>query len=126
MGRGKQINQKCVDCANYTKTDAGYHQRDLLRKAFFKNKPSCWVKSCSRKRSYYRNLEENRKKQREAHRYIKYCGNYCALCQSEGNLEVHHVKPQSKGGEDSWTNVITLCSECHSLISKYYSAVGWH
>lgn len=110
----KPISKKCLECSK------------LPRKAVRANHPECWVLSkCSRKRSYYSNLEINRKKQLSYHRYRKYCGQSCGLCGSGENLEVHHIKPQSRGGEDSWTNTITLCHDCHLIITKYYRAVGW-
>ena len=110
----KPISKRCLKCSKVELPE--------LRLKL----PSCYKESsCSRKRSYYRNLQENRDKQLAYHRYRKFCGETCALCQSGFNLEVHHIKPQSRGGEDSWTNTLTLCHDCHMTITKYYRAVGW-
>lgn len=34
-------------------------------------------------------------------------------CSSVTNLEVHHMRPLSKGGRTIDANLITLCSKCH-------------
>lgn len=38
----------------------------------------------------------------------------CMECKSEVKLHVHHIKPISKGGEDTEGNLITLCNDCHA------------
>jgi len=37
----------------------------------------------------------------------------CQSCGSMSNLEVHHRKFRSQGGDDSEVNLITLCIDCH-------------
>jgi 5-methylcytosine-specific restriction endonuclease McrA len=37
----------------------------------------------------------------------------CQDCGSAKMLEVHHVKPRSKLGDDASDNLITLCVDCH-------------
>ena len=40
-------------------------------------------------------------------------------CQAYGamsGLQVHHIERRSRLGEDSESNLITLCSECHRAI----------
>lgn len=46
---------------------------------------------------------------------------YCCFCLSyEGrDIEVHHIVPKAKGGEDAVDNVIPLCFKCHSEIGSY-------
>jgi len=34
-------------------------------------------------------------------------------CTSGYDIEVHHIRPLSKGGEDAYWNVISLCYKCH-------------
>ena len=34
-------------------------------------------------------------------------------CRSTSFLEVHHIKPRSRGGDNREENLITLCSSCH-------------
>jgi HNH endonuclease len=42
-------------------------------------------------------------------------GNQCVRCGRTEKLSVHHlVKPQH-GGDDSFANLVTLCSRCHGL-----------
>ena len=38
----------------------------------------------------------------------------CVICQ-EPFVEVHHIIPQSEGGEDTIENAAPLCSRCHDL-----------
>jgi 5-methylcytosine-specific restriction endonuclease McrA len=38
----------------------------------------------------------------------------CQICGSSENLQVHHLRPRSKLGNDSIQNLITLCSCCHA------------
>jgi len=37
----------------------------------------------------------------------------CSAKKASKNLEVHHVKPQSQGGDDFLTNLVCLCISCH-------------
>jgi len=38
----------------------------------------------------------------------------CQNCGCLENLEVHHKKLRSQGGDDSELNLMTLCNSCHS------------
>lgn len=46
----------------------------------------------------------------------------CCNCQSEGGpygdteLHAHHIVPKSEGGSDRFTNLVTLCADCHSRV----------
>jgi 5-methylcytosine-specific restriction endonuclease McrA len=40
----------------------------------------------------------------------------CQVCGARSNLEVHHKKFRSQGGDDSENNLITLCGRCHEII----------
>lgn len=43
-------------------------------------------------------------------------GYKCQCCGKKNcRLEVHHLLPRSRGGSDKLANLITLCSDCHSL-----------
>lgn len=46
-------------------------------------------------------------KQRDGYR-CRYCGS------SGGILHVHHITSLSKGGSNNYSNLITLCEECHA------------
>lgn len=39
--------------------------------------------------------------------------NKCAYCESEENLTIDHVIPQSKGGTDTTKNVVCSCHSCN-------------
>jgi len=50
----------------------------------------------------------------------------CQKCGSSENLEIHHVVPP-KGDRDlfyNFSNLIVLCSNCHSKITAYQNGVG--
>ena len=36
------------------------------------------------------------------------------LCGSHRNLEVYHIRCRSRGGDDSDSNLLTLCHGCHA------------
>ena len=38
----------------------------------------------------------------------------CQYCGSTQNLTIDHVIPKSKGGEDSWENLVTACIKCNN------------
>lgn len=40
-------------------------------------------------------------------------GYKCQICGGTDRLEVHHIKPQAKGGKHFPANLITLCLDCH-------------
>jgi 5-methylcytosine-specific restriction endonuclease McrA len=37
----------------------------------------------------------------------------CAYCDSQKNLTIDHILPKSRGGDNSWTNLITCCRNCN-------------
>jgi|SRR6185437_1282996 len=38
---------------------------------------------------------------------------YCAQTYRASNLEVEHILPKSRGGKDTWTNLVTACHACN-------------
>ena len=38
----------------------------------------------------------------------------CQLCGSYQHLQIHHLCPRSKGGDNSEANLLTLCRDCHA------------
>jgi 5-methylcytosine-specific restriction endonuclease McrA len=40
----------------------------------------------------------------------------CQECGALENLQVHHLKPRSRLGDDAVTNLVTLCAVCHGKI----------
>jgi len=47
----------------------------------------------------------------------------CVLPESNGSywkqIELHHVIPRSRGGDDVPANIVPLCRYCHGLVSAY-------
>jgi 5-methylcytosine-specific restriction endonuclease McrA len=37
----------------------------------------------------------------------------CQYCGSTKNLTLDHVLPRSRGGDSSWTNLLTACARCN-------------
>jgi 5-methylcytosine-specific restriction endonuclease McrA len=37
----------------------------------------------------------------------------CQYCRSEKNLTIDHVIPRSRGGQDTWENLVACCSKCN-------------
>lgn len=51
----------------------------------------------------------------------------CGICLNQFNhseLEIHHIRPKSKGGSNCRTNLIAVCHDCHRLIHKPYSGLN--
>jgi 5-methylcytosine-specific restriction endonuclease McrA len=47
---------------------------------------------------------------------------YCGKVHSHKALTIDHVMPKSKGGKNSWDNLVTACKPCnHSKKNKSYS-----
>jgi len=42
----------------------------------------------------------------------------CQFCGVMSNLEVHHKQFRSQAGDDSASNLITLCNRCHTLAHR--------
>jgi CRISPR/Cas system Type II protein with McrA/HNH and RuvC-like nuclease domain len=53
------------------------------------------------------NLKVNRK------RIFKRDKSTCQYCGSKKNLTIDHVIPRSRGGGNTWTNLVTCCSRCN-------------
>ena len=43
---------------------------------------------------------------------------FCIICGTNKNLEDHHIKPVSRGGDNHQHNFITLCEEHHEMIHQ--------
>jgi hypothetical protein len=43
----------------------------------------------------------------------KFCCAYCGSIFGSANLSRDHIVPRSRGGEDSWGNVVTSCKRCN-------------
>jgi hypothetical protein len=47
------------------------------------------------------------------HRVFKRDNNECVYCSSKKDLTIDHVIPRSKGGKNTWDNLVTCCSKCN-------------
>ncbi|MDY7031709.1 MAG: HNH endonuclease [Thermodesulfobacteriota bacterium] len=58
-----------------------------------------------------------------AERALLECGRYCCLCHKFRGfkMELHHIVPKEKGGEDTYENCIPLCLDCHAEVRAYDS-----
>ena len=54
-----------------------------------------------------KSLKVNRK------RIFKRDRSMCQYCGSKKNLTIDHVIPRSRGGGNTWTNLVTCCSPCN-------------
>jgi len=46
-------------------------------------------------------------------RIYKRDNNECVYCGNKKHLTIDHVLPRSRGGKNSWTNLVTCCSPCN-------------
>jgi len=48
-------------------------------------------------------------------------GRCCCICHKfcGVRIETHHIRPVSKGGDDSFENCIPLCFDCHAEVEHY-------
>jgi len=44
---------------------------------------------------------------------MKRDGNACQYCGIKSDLTLDHVLPKSRGGRDSWENLVTACNHCN-------------
>lgn len=49
------------------------------------------------------------------HRLFKRDGYQCTYCGNKKNLTIDHIIPKSRGGQNSWLNLITCCSSCNRI-----------
>lgn len=42
-------------------------------------------------------------------------GYTCAYCGAKENLTIDHILPSSRGGQDTWENLVTACGKCNTL-----------
>jgi 5-methylcytosine-specific restriction endonuclease McrA len=49
----------------------------------------------------------------------QYCGRHKSKLKSYEFLTRDHIKPESRGGENSWKNLVTACSSCNNKKADY-------
>jgi hypothetical protein len=48
-------------------------------------------------------------------RIFKRDGFRCAYCDTSKNLTIDHIMPKSRGGGNTWMNLITCCKNCNRI-----------
>lgn len=48
-------------------------------------------------------------------RIYKRDNNQCTYCGNKKNLTIDHIIPKSKGGQNTWMNLVTCCSNCNRI-----------
>lgn len=46
---------------------------------------------------------------------MKRDSHHCQYCGSTEDLTIDHIIPKSRGGKDTWDNLVTACNKCNSL-----------
>ncbi len=66
--------------------------------------------------TFIRSAEVVKETRKRANGICQYCNNPAPFTDKKGNpyLEVHHIIWLSRGGEDSSTNTVALCPNCHT------------
>jgi 5-methylcytosine-specific restriction endonuclease McrA len=50
----------------------------------------------------------------------------CAYCEGRADT-IDHIRPRSRGGLHTWTNVVAACARCnHRKGDRLLSDIGWH
>ena len=110
----KKINPKCVECSQ------------VPRDEFTQNRPSCYdYVNCRRKRSYYRNHEDNKLKECKWHKWRQFIDTECFVCASTKDLETHHIHAREGDKDDVRENIVTLCKSCHKVITLFERKLGY-
>jgi len=68
-----------------------------------------WCFSEKKKKDYYYNLKNRFEIFKRDNFTCQYCGRSAPMVQ----LELDHIKPQTKHGDNSKNNLITSCKECN-------------
>jgi len=49
----------------------------------------------------------------------------CKICNRLRPLQAHHMIPRSLGRIDELQNLISLCAECHELVTQKFLSIEW-
>ena len=61
-------------------------------------------------------IEREGGRQQEWLRALRRDGFTCQLCGTHRNLELHHLRRRSRGGDGSAANLLAVCHDCHAQI----------
>lgn len=62
--------------------------------------------------------------ERDVSKYRSRTHTNCFMCNSDKNLEHHHIIPVVEGGDNSKKNLISLCRDCHVKIHSLNKMAG--
>jgi Holliday junction resolvasome RuvABC ATP-dependent DNA helicase subunit len=48
----------------------------------------------------------------------------CRVCRFRYQLQVHHIVWRSRRGSNAWSNLMTLCKDCHALVHGGYLSIA--
>ena len=99
---------------------------------YYRSKTFCGSEECKkaideRRSSSNRKKKEKRKKMGSVYRgvnsnirrkIVARDEGKCALCNSEIDVQVHHIIPSSEGGRDNFANLISLCDKDHTKVHR--------
>ena len=78
------------------------------------------IAECIPEYNMFQKHTERAKKRAQHHKIReKLTKTFCGKCGCTENLELHHMTPLFLGGTDSDENLLWLCHECHSKVTKY-------
>jgi 5-methylcytosine-specific restriction endonuclease McrA len=50
--------------------------------------------------------------------------NTCQYCGARSKLTIDHIVPRSRGGDDSWENLVVACSSCNTKKEYAFGTYG--
>lgn len=68
---------------------------------------------------YQKHTKKNASRKQHAAIRNKKERTFCGKCGRKDCLELHHMTPYFLGGTDAEENLIWLCKECHSAVTRY-------
>ena len=115
-----------------TKICAGCQIKLFENTQYFKGKTYCGSYKCeqiigNRKRVLNRKKKDRRKERGKLYRgvnsrtrtkVLNRDSKRCAMCGSDGEVQVHHIIPAASGGSDDYENLITLCYRDHDTVHR--------
>ena len=122
-----RMREICVESAKETMNDSKRSSRKYLIKNMYKSsrRAEAHVTKIARftncSEQYVKDVISGRVKEglsdSERKSILKRDDYHCRNCESESDLEVHHIIPVSQNGTKDESNLCTLCSNCHLNIA---------
>ena len=108
-------------------------QKDLKGRVSYYRSKTFWGDEECKKTIDHRRSSTNRKKKEKRkqlgsvyrgvnskirRKIVARDGGKCALCDSEVDVQVHHIVPSAEGGRDNYRNLICLCDKDHLKVHR--------